>query len=345
MNYQTRQNLIQKLLNNYQICNIKNKDYLVYNPTAKVLYGASILYKKLFEKLRFSNWIRQEKCLQLLIDKGLWNTRDKLLLENYYKQVDNYKIGLYQQSYKIKEVNKLRKSLRFIEQQINLLLNRRHQLDDYTLEYYLQSRKLEFILLNTTVVKATKEKLNNKDVSFSFWQQLRHILQQRILSQADYRELARNEPWQTYWQIGKPNPFSFDIMSLSEEQQTLIKYSQMYDRVYEAYERPSDNIIHDDDMLDGWILLQIQQQNKDRTEKQIDKQTGGKIQGSGEVFLMADGKEDAKNIQLMNSQQAQIVKQQRKNLIAQRGEVKDAQFLDKQLELRQQSNKQFKNKG
>ena len=122
-------------------------------------------------------------------------------------------------------------------------------------------------------------------------------------------------------------------------------WSRMYDNVYESMECPTDDVIEDDDMLDGWFILQRKKREKDKAEQEIQSQTNNqKISQSAEIFVFADNKESAKKINETNSVHSQAVKKQRMAVIQSKGEASDLDFQDQQLKIRTQQNEMYKNK-
>ena len=66
-------------------------------------------------------------------------------------------------------------------------------------------------------------------------------------------------------------------------------------------EAPSEEVINDDDMLDGWFIVQNRKREKDKKEKDVDSTLGANA-GKDEVFVMArpEDKERLKSIKDMN---------------------------------------------
>ena len=76
----------------------------------------------------------------------------------------------------------------------------------------------------------------------------------------------------------------------------------MYDKIYEHPESPSEEIINDDDALDGWMIFNQEEIKKQKKEKGVDSMMSEKVRNSSEVFLMAgNDKEQAKDILDLNS--------------------------------------------
>jgi hypothetical protein len=109
----------------------------------------------------------------------------------------------------------------------------------------------------------------------------------------------------------------------------------MYDAVYESTDKPSDLVINDDDMLDGWFVTQRQKAKADAAEREVESLTG-KLGNAQEVFLQASSIDDIERIKTLNNLNAQVIKKQRSDVIRQKGVAKDIDFLDKKLEIAEQ---------
>ena len=125
----------------------------------------------------------------------------------------------------------------------------------------------------------------------------------------------------------------------------MIVWSKMYDSVQESMDCPSDDVVGDDDMLDGWFILQKKKRDQEKVQSEIDQSThNSKIANSDEIFVMADSQKDANKINDSNTHHVQHIKKQRMAVIKQKGTATDLDFQDQQLKMRQQSNEMFKGK-
>lgn len=112
----------------------------------------------------------------------------------------------------------------------------------------------------------------------------------RFISEKDLRQIARSPQWRFKWNGSKSCGalFGRPLIELDLEQQALVYWSQVYDSAYEAYERPSDDIINDDEKLDKWF----EEQSKKRKEKDKKKKDEGplglskRVSRHGEVFVV-----------------------------------------------------------
>ena len=136
------------------------------------------------------------------------------------------------------------------------------------------------------------------------------------------------------------------MINWTDEQKTLVVLTKMYDSAYQHPECPPDSVFEDDDMFDGWMILQRREnektKNKNRTEKLLD---GKKLNKAGEIFLVANSKEEAQNIYSLNDNNSRHIIKERENIIKNTSETIDVgQLPDVQRDLTMQTNQQFKNR-
>lgn len=117
----------------------------------------------------------------------------------------------------------------------------------------------------------------------------------------------------------------------------------MYDGVNESQEAPGESVIKDDYMLDGWFIVQRKKREKAQSEKEFE-QGNPKIAGAGEVYIMANNKEQADKIESLNSPTSKMIKKQRLDTLKKAGSASQGQFQDAKLDVSNQSNQQFKDK-
>jgi hypothetical protein len=111
----------------------------------------------------------------------------------------------------------------------------------------------------------------------------------------------------------------------------------MYDRIYEHPDCPKEDVINDDDALDGWMIFNKQENERKKKEKGVDDMLTGKMRNSSEIFLMANNKEQAQDIQGLNSDKSlSALKQKVDFVMANKGPVRDAQLPDVKQKIRDQ---------
>jgi hypothetical protein len=155
------------------------------------------------------------------------------------------------------------------------------------------------------------------------------------ISEEVMRELARTEPWRNFWACRQEGLFGVPVSDYSQEQLRLVGYSLFFDSIYEHAKCPSQEIIADDDVLDGWLILQRREREKEQIKLMGDEKVGNdKIRNSQEVYLMADSVADAKKIDLMNDKMSSMTKKQRFAFLKQKGIVNELEMPDTKQRLR-----------
>lgn len=97
------------------------------------------------------------------------------------------------------------------------------------------------------------------------------------------RALARSPEWRFRWAAYKTsgNLFGKPLMELTNDQDSLVYWSQVYDAAFESMDKPSQSVIDDDEALDQWFEDQAKKRKVKETES--GKNSMGKI-GSKRVW-------------------------------------------------------------
>ena len=74
---------------------------------------------------------------------------------------------------------------------------------------------------------------------------------------------------------------------------------------------PTKEVIEDDDMLDGWFIVQAEKREQEKAENEFDNNTNEKVKNSDEVFVMTKNEKDIHRVENMNSLDSKMVKKQR----------------------------------
>jgi hypothetical protein len=86
--------------------------------------------------------------------------------------------------------------------------------------------------------------------------------------------------------------------------------------------------MEDDDMFDGWMIVQRKKRDAQRASKQGDDIRNEKIRNSDEVYLMADTADDAKKVARLNDDVAAAIRAQRLAHLRNRKEVAEMEMPD-----------------
>jgi len=151
-----------------------------------------------------------------------------------------------------------------------------------------------------------------------------------LLQPEQVRELARTTPWIGMWNVLRINGPLFDPSRLTIEQQALLSWSNMYDKIHESPDCPSDEVLDDDDMLDGWLIIQRRKREADKKKQEIESHINPKMKNADEIIMVAETAADAQKIDMLNPDHIKSVKKQRIKHIQEQGRVKEQEFKDVQ---------------
>ena len=263
----------------------------------------------------------EEDIQDVMIEKELWTQEEEEELESLPKRLENLKVGLYESMMKEKIFKATRKTLNNEKKAYKDLVIKKSSFNNFTQTGVANTLKLQYLLYTSIINKKGEYKYDGDD----FWKEehkkIEDIFKTYLAAQIDeeiIRELARTEPWRSYWGAAKTegSVFGKSASELNAEQRSLINWSKFYDSIQEHMEAPTDEVIQDDDLLDGWLILQNRKREREKLEKEVDKKIG-KNKGAQEVYVMADSQEHADKIHSLNNPMARnIVKRREKQMDA-----------------------------
>lgn len=325
-----RTSILYRIMQGKISCKFLNNRYYILYPNIDILYESQLLYDDIIEDNKYKPWLKLSNCKKHLEYNGIWKKSMDDELAHLIEELENTKVQIYKSFFNKKEYSRNKIILTDIIEKINNLENTLHSLDHMTLEGFASYCKDTFILQHT-IIDSNNNKLEN--LTFKTLDFFRKIKYSNNIATNIYRELTRTTPWLDYWGSHKANIFDTKGVNLTDEQRTLILYSNMYDSIHNSPDCPCKAIIEDDDALDGWIIHTNKEREKEKNEKNINTTTG--IPDSAqEVFLPASTEKEAKAINDLNTIETKMIKKQRNNLIKEKGQVEDHKLPDKQLELR-----------
>jgi len=275
-------------------------------------------------------------------DKGFWTEEDDKREEGFKKDLDRLRIEIFKARNNESQREHIRKYIRAGEKQQLEHLSKKYVYQENTCEgLAILEKSLELIRKCTYV---GKELFNFGPIDIKgIW----GSVNSQTCDDKQLRELARSEPWRSIWLLRDSQTYGLfhkNGRELTTEQRNLLMWSRMYDNIQESMDCPSDDVIKDDDMLDGWFLMQQQKRDKQKAEAEFESTASSKISNSDEIFMMAGSQEQADKIESINSLSGKMRKKERLAVIQNKGSAEQHDFRDERLKLRQQSNQQFKDK-
>lgn len=318
---------LYRIINGYYFIYINDITYKVISPSIHIKQQAHKIYTNIIEDNKFdtSSWITQSNIDNLLLVYNIWNKdlEKELSLQN--KNLDKIKIELYENFNNSDIKNNLRALIRNTENQINNLYQKKHYFDYLTLEHYAQSIKSQFLICNTILDSNDRNVFDFKNfdhVNINLVEQILSCIHDNLLDMNTIKKIARHEIWRSFWNISKDKIFEGHIKDWTDEQRSLVNFSKVLDNVREHMEAPTEEIIEDDDALDGWILFQQDKSNKEKQHKQISDKYNLHDKKGNEVFILTNNEEERQSIYNLNDRQANKDIKEMINIAKEKGHVK-----------------------
>lgn len=323
---------------------IKDEDdmIVVRTPTIQENYKIERMFFEEYDKCLNQGVPTSDELLKEMNTRGLWTEEDEQKIKGFKEDIENLQVKCFRARFDNQQRQLIKKVLKSGKEQLLQHISKKQQFIENTCEGLAQSKKIiETIKMCSSYEDGTSidfEKIPPESIAYT--------LNTLYLSEEQIRDLARNEPWKQLWILNENNIgrlFDNRDFELTSDQNHILIWARMYDSVFESMETPPEDVFEDDDMLDGWFVVQKRKREKEEAQSEIDSLSGNHGD-AGEVFVMARDKKDVDKINSANSTQAKKVKQQREQVIKQQGTAKDTDFLDQKIRLQQQSNQMYKDK-
>lgn len=332
-------------------CPVSGKDrprlLLLKRPSRDQRYAAEEVYQDSLREAELEGLYNEEELFEYLLENELWDEEREHKLEGISKDIEELKLGLFRLLFKAKERGITRSALVRAKELQQKLFAERHAYD------YLSCQG-SAVMSRQRFLTASSLYWPGGDPVFAgdaFWEDQGGLLEEALsslsanrLTDEAFRDLVRNEPWRSFWNCRKCEGTLFGVppADYSDEQRAAACWAALYDNVYEHPECPSDDVINDDDMFDGWLIYQ-RRQREDRLAKKKGEEflTNEKIRSAGEVFIVADTAEDARKIDALNDEYGAAIKKQRLAHIQEKGVVKEGNMPDTQRNLRMEATRKF----
>jgi hypothetical protein len=339
-----KKSVLNRIETGITFLNIKNSLYSMHMPTKEQKAISELVYRETVEDSKYSELITRAQAENYLAMKGIWTPNNDTELEKLNKYLEDLKIQLYDALFNDKKKKQLRRQIKSIKNGINKSLCKKYSLDHITLENHAETTRDEFL-----VAISIKDSAGRQVYSYENWSKIDNYILQRflnynlnnILSTEQFRELARTEPFRSQWSLHKSN--TFGTTQNSPEQITLMMYARMYDNVYEHPEKPGEEVINDDDVLDGWFAKQRREAEAARKKKEIDDILGSKggKDGAGEMFVVANSAEEARKIRGVNDLASRIKMNQRQAAVGKDGRIEEQNLPDVKMDLKAEAMRQM----
>ena len=291
------------------------------------------IYEDTYNKAYFSGVYVDQEIVELLLENDLWSPFDDRAADELEKKIEDLKVEAFQNYYNRKKLIGIKRQIKSISMQIGKYRHKKKQLDHVTCRGVANFARQCWIISKTTKnVDGTDFDFNKVPIT-----KVLETYSENTIDVSAIRRVARTEPWRVMWiaSIRQGNAFGSKTSDLDKNQLALISLSQMYDNVYEAPECPKQEIIDDDDCLDGWFIFERRKREKEKKQREADNLVSNpKIANSQEIFLMAGDQEQAREIGDLNTDHAKMIVKQRNQQIeqAESGQIHFKNLTDVQQE-------------
>ena len=299
----------------------------VKRPSADHVYIAQELYQEVYDLAYAEGVFSDEEAL------SFWPGSAEKDLVKYTKDIEDFKVRMLELSARPTDANRVRSALRQAEARHGELHSQKYRFAYATCSGYANLLRSKF-LLGVSLYKDLTTPIFVHEADFwmadsRFIDVVSATYLQNKIPEEDYRAIARAEPWRSLWSTGKGRDlFGHCVTEYSEEQRELSLWSSLYDNILEHPDCPPERVLTDDDMMDGWLILQRRKRLSAIAEKSIGAGLSEKAKNSQEVFIPAESLEHAREIESLNDPQAARIKQQRLALLHKKGKVSELEMPD-----------------
>lgn len=312
-------------------------------PTREQVYEAQELHEEHLSEAFLHGLFSEDELLDWMYDNDHWDEHRQKQLDALPNEIETWKVKLYQAVFKSEERKTIRKYLNQARRVYHSLCDERHAWDHVTCHGAAALARSRHLIGCSLFWPDGSPAISREGTGELLEEAMVQWARQR-LDEREYRELARTDPWRTTWSVrkGEASLFGVSAVDYTDEQRSLVGWSCLYDSVWEHEQRPTDEVIEDDDMLDGWLIVQRKKRDKELNAVSADSVIGNeKIRNSEEVFVVAQNLEDARKVEMLNDETAASIKRRRMKYLAEKGEVREDEMPDTKQRINNQRRQMF----
>lgn len=340
INYQN-ENILYQILDGRVKCKIGDKLVYIEKPRISSLLLANDVYDRGYALAVENGAYTESEIVGLLKIHGDWSDLEEKRISVIDKDIEHLKLDLYEAYTGFKGRDRIRKDLEKTKQERIKLFIKKSVMDSWTAEYFASTQRMMYLMWCSTKHK-NKRFFRGAFIQSDFWclSRILTIYNNSLLSDVQIRELCKMPKWRTIWALSKtPNSiFRKPITELTDNQLSLISWSKFYDGVQKSMDAPSDEVMNDDDLLDGWAIWMSRKREDERKRSLAEQSTKDMHPNASEVFVITDNREDAVRINSLNDQYGRIIQKQKLTQAEKHGHISDFKMPCVQQELQMQMN-------
>lgn len=318
-------------------------EYTYKFPDSILKLESSYLYEQNYDTLKYDDkFILKDDIRSFCIELDIYDFELEKNIEQLSKRLDSLKVELYNKFYKNKgTTNIIRHRIKETKDIISDSEQKLNFLDKLSLESYCSVIQNEFLICKNLYSnnKLVFDYNNLSGIDYIFFTNISLKLSSYFLNNSLYRKIARSHQWKNIWNIKKNNQiFNGPVCDWTDEQRTLIGYSLMFDNILQHPECPDNDILDDEDALDGWSIIQNKKFEEEKKKKGVSS-IMDKHKNAQEVFVIAETPEEIENIMNMNTSDGLEKMNSKLSYVTNRpGTVKESEMPSTRLDLFNQMN-------
>jgi hypothetical protein len=309
--------------------------------TSEDLAMATIVYNEAYVFARTNGLMSEEEAMALYTNTGAWSSEFDAQIAGLKKDIYTMKRGLLDFLFNTDRLEKTRSAIRRAEKALVDKIEQRSSLLNDTIESYSAMAQQRYLIGCVAHMVDGSKFFDDIDTSneHAIIKQLVTIffLTSRY-SERVLREIARTDPWRFMWNAGKivSRIFNGNPIEWGYNQAELVRWSHLYDMVFDSYDRPSSLVVNDDDLLDSWIIRQNEKSDSSTKQKESEGilNISNTQSGRQEVFVVTD-RNSASRVYDMNTPVARRTIKRNQEIISGSHEISDAHLPNSQAEMRE----------
>lgn len=224
-----------------------------------------------------SNGILSEGELAIFLDEaGVWTKADEKDIQNHIISISELDSELKKNLSK-RDKRKILAVKKSVESSLEKKKRERAVHFGNSLERYADQQRVRAMVYCLTYTEKNKKmwetwkdfQNENDDILIS--NIINAVAKNPQYSTKVIRRIARSNVWRFKWSAAKnsiDNLFGKPIVNLTNNQEAIVYWSQVYDSVYESADRPPQHVVENDEELDKWF----KEKSKKRKREEVTKE-------------------------------------------------------------------------
>lgn len=290
-------------------CNLKGDIVYISTPRHVDKLEGQEIYSQCLQEAELKGVLTEDQLMSEMIKVGAWTKKEEETIEEMPKELEDLKVALFKADGHDALEKGIRKKLKSKKQEFYSLVQKRSEVLKNTSSGISDTLESQYLLYTSVVDRDGNFLFKGEDFWGEDLKKIDRIYSEYISSfipEHEMREISRTDPWRSIWNASKSSGSLFGLAAsdLNRDQKALINWSRFYDSVGESTEAPCEKVIKDDDMLDGWVILQSRNREKDKFRRDIEEKAA-KHGGAGEVGIPVGSHRMAESVEGLNNPLAQ----------------------------------------